>query len=202
MWELDYKESWAPKTWCLWTVVLEKTLEISLDCKEIQPVHPKGNQSCTFIRRTDAEAEAPVIWPPDVKSWLIWKDSDAGQDWGQEKGTTEDEMIEWPHRLNGDESGWFLGLVMHREVWRAAVHGVSKSRTRWATDLNWTSTPPVTSDYTGNKINPGLWNSAWTSPWWLLWPCLALLSPSSTLPWPHGPPLVPTKLQAGSLWSL
>ena len=89
MWELDYKESWAPKNWCFWTVVLEKTLESPLDCKEIQPVHPKGNQSWIFIGRTDAEAETPILWTPHAKSWLIWKDPDAGKDWGQEeKGMT------------------------------------------------------------------------------------------------------------------
>ena len=91
MWELDYKESWALKNWCFWTVVLEKSLESPLDCKEIQPVHPKGNQSWIFIERTDAEAETPILWPPDVKIWLIWKDPDAEKDWRQEdKGTTED----------------------------------------------------------------------------------------------------------------
>ena len=89
MWDLDYKESWALKYWCFWTVVLEKTLESPLDCKEIQPVHPKGNQSWVFIGRTDAEAETPILWPPDTKSWLIWKDPDAGKDWSwEEKGTT------------------------------------------------------------------------------------------------------------------
>ena len=104
MWELDYKESWEPKNWCFWTVVLEKTLESPLDCKEIQPVHPKGNQLWIFIRRTDAEAETPILWPPDA-NWLIWKDSDAGKDWRQEKkGTTDDEMVGWHHRLNGHES--------------------------------------------------------------------------------------------------
>ena len=101
VWDLDYKESWAQKNWCFWTVVLEKTLESPLDCKEIQPVHPKGDQSLVFIGRTDVEAETPIYWPPDVKSWLIWKDPDAGQDWGQEKGMTADEMIGWHHRLNG-----------------------------------------------------------------------------------------------------
>ena len=90
MWELDYKESWPPKNWCFWTVVLEKTLESPLDCKEIQPVHPKGNQSLIFIGRTDAEAEAPILWPPDVKNWLIGKDPDAGKEWRQkEKGVAE-----------------------------------------------------------------------------------------------------------------
>ena len=105
MWELDYKKSWVPKNWCFWTVVLEKTLERLLDCKEIQPIHPKGDQSWVFIGRTDAEAETPVLlWLPDTKSWLIWKDPDAGKDWGQEeKGMTEDEMAGWHHRLDGHE---------------------------------------------------------------------------------------------------
>ena len=100
MWELDHKESWGLKNWCFLTVMLEETLESSLDCKEIQPVHLKGNQSWIFIGRTDAEAETPVLWPPDVKNWLIWKDPDAGKDWRQEeKGTTEDEMVGWHHQL-------------------------------------------------------------------------------------------------------
>ena len=94
MWELDHKESWVRMNWCFWTVVLQKTLESTLDCREIQPVHPKGNQSWIFIGRIDAEAEAPILWPPDVKTWLIGKDLDAGKDWGQEeKGMTEDEMF-------------------------------------------------------------------------------------------------------------
>jgi len=98
MWELDYKGSWAPKNWCFWTMVLEKTLESPLDCKEIQPVHSEGDQPWDFFGRTDAKAETPVLWPPDAKSWLIGKDSDAGRDWGQEeKGTTEDEMAGWHH---------------------------------------------------------------------------------------------------------
>ena len=101
MWELDYKESWVPKNWCFWTVVLEKTLESPLVCKEIQPVHPKGNQSWIFIGRTDAEAEAPIVWLTNGKNWLIWKDPDAGKDWRQEKGTTEDEITRWHYRLDG-----------------------------------------------------------------------------------------------------
>ena len=102
MWELNYKKGWALKNWCFWTVVLEKTVKSPLDCKEIQPVHPKGNQSWIFIRGTDVEAEAPILWPPDVKNWLIWKDPDAGKDWRQEeKGMTEDEMVGWYHWLNG-----------------------------------------------------------------------------------------------------
>ena len=98
------EESWAPKIWCFWTVVLEKTHETPLFCKETQPVHPKGNQSWIFFGRTNAEAETPILWPPDVKSWFIWKDPDAGKDWRWEaKGTTEDEMIGWHHRFNGHE---------------------------------------------------------------------------------------------------
>ena len=104
MWELDYKESWAPKNWCFWTVVLEKT-------PKIQPVHPKGDQSWIFTGRTDAEAETPILWPPDVINWLIGKDPDAGKDWGQEeKGMTEDEMVGWHHRLSGHEFEQALGV--------------------------------------------------------------------------------------------
>ena len=104
LWELGYKESWALKTWYFWTVVLEKTLESPLDCKEIQPVHPKGNQSWVFIGRTDVETEILILWPPDVKNWLIGKDPNARKDWKrEEKGTTEDEMVGWHHRLNRHE---------------------------------------------------------------------------------------------------
>ena len=111
MWELDYKESWALKNWWFWTVVLEKTLESPLDCKEVQLVHPKGNQSWIFIGRTDAEAETPILWPPDVKNWLIWKDPDARQDWRQEeKGMTEDEMVGWHHWCDGHEFEQSLGV--------------------------------------------------------------------------------------------
>ena len=108
IWELDCEEGWAPKNWCFWTVVLEKTLGSPLDCKEIQPVHSKGNQSWIFIERTDAEAETPILWPPDAKNWLIWKDPDAGKDWGQEKGMTEDEIVGWHHRLDGLEFEYWL----------------------------------------------------------------------------------------------
>ena len=106
MWELDYKESWAPNNWCFWTVVLEKTLDSPLDCKEIKPVNPKGNKSWILIGRADAEAEAPILWPPDVKNWLLRKEPDAGKDWRQEeKGTTEDEMVGCHHQLIGCEFG-------------------------------------------------------------------------------------------------
>ena len=111
MWDLDCEESWAPKNWCFWTVVLEKTLENSLDCKEIQPFHSEGDQSWDFFRRNDAKSETPVLWPPHGKSWLIGKDSDAGKDWGQEeKGTTDDEMVGWHHWLDGCESEWTPGV--------------------------------------------------------------------------------------------
>ena len=111
MWELDHKESWAPKNRCFWTVVLEKTFESPLDCKEIQRVHLRENKFWIFIGRTDAEAETPILWPPDAKSWLIWKDPDAGKDWWQEeKGTTEDEMVWWYHQLDGHGFGWTPGV--------------------------------------------------------------------------------------------
>ena len=106
MWEVNYEESWVLQNWCFWTVVLEKTLESPLDCKEIQLVHPKGDQSWVFIGRTDVEAETPILWPPDAKNRLIGKDLDAGKDWRQEeKGTTEDETVGWHHQLNGHEFG-------------------------------------------------------------------------------------------------
>ena len=116
MWELNYKEGWGQKNCCFWTVVLEKTrvfldLVSPLDWKKIQPVHPKGYQSWVFIGRTGAEAETPILWPPDTKSWLIWEDPDAGKDWRQEeKGMTEDEMVGWHHRLNGHGFGWTPGV--------------------------------------------------------------------------------------------
>ena len=110
MWELDHKESWAPRNCCFWNLVSEKTLESPLDSKEIKPVNPKGNQSCIFIGRTDAEAKAPILSPPDAKNWLIWKDPNAGNDLRQEeKGMTEDEMVGWHHWLNGHESEQALG---------------------------------------------------------------------------------------------
>ena len=111
MWELDCEEGWAPKNWCFWTVVLEKTLESPLDCKEIRPVHSEGDQPWDFFGRNDAEAETLILWPPHAKSWLIGKDPDAGRDWGQEeKGMTEDEMAGWYHWLDGRESEWTPGV--------------------------------------------------------------------------------------------
>ena len=141
MWELDYKEGWAPKNWCFWTVLLEKTLESPLDCKEIQPVHPKGNQSSVFIGRTDGEAETPILWPPDAKSWLIWKDPDAAKDWRQEeKGTTEDEMIGWHHR--GDAKSWTwqsdwteLKLQLKKKKLKERVENYSPGARRRQTEI-------------------------------------------------------------------
>ena len=128
MWELDYKESWVPKNGSFWTVVLEKTLESPLDFNEIQPVHSKGDQSWVFIGRTDAEAETPILWPPDVKSWLIYPD--VRKDWGQEeKGTTEDEMVDGITDSMVMSLGKLRVLVMDRKSWHAAVHGVAKSET-------------------------------------------------------------------------
>ena len=140
MWEFDCKESRMPENWCFWTVVLEKTLESPLDCKEIQPVHSEGDQSWVFIGRTDAEA--PILWPPHVKSWLIVIDSDAGRDWGQEeKGTTEDEMAGWHHWLDGHEFEWTLGVgdgqggLMCCDSWGRK----ESDTTEW---LNWTEWTP------------------------------------------------------------
>ena len=136
MWELNYKESWALKSWCFWIVMLENNLESPLDCKKIQPVNPKVNQSWTFIGRSDAKAETPLLWSPDVKNWLTGKDLHAGKVWRQEeKGTMEDEMVGWHHQLDGHEFKQSLGVVLDRKAWHAAVHGVAKSRT-WLRD--WT----------------------------------------------------------------
>jgi len=138
---LDYKESWVPKNWYFWTVVLEKTLESPLDCREIQPVNLKVDQSWIFIGRTDAEAEAPILWPPDAMNWLTGKDPDAGKDWKwEERGMTEDEMVGWHHRHEGQELSKLQELVMDREAWCDAVRVVTKSQTwlsHW-TEQNWT----------------------------------------------------------------
>ena len=142
MWELDCEEGWMLKNWCFWTVVLEKTLESPLDCKEIQPVHTKGDQSWVFFGRNDAEAETPVLWPPHAKYWLIEKDSDAGRDWGQEeKGTTEDEMAGWHHWLNAPEFEWAPGVGDGQgglACWNSWGHK-EWDTTEWLnwTELNW-----------------------------------------------------------------
>ena len=155
MWELDYKESWALKNWCFWTVVLEKTLKSPLDFKEIQPVNPKGNQSWIFIERTDAEAEAPILWPPDAKNWLIRKDPDAGKNWRKEKGTTEDEMVGWHHWLDGHEFEQALGVGDGQRSLVCYSPWVCKKlfMTEW---LNWTE--------------------QWWWRWWLWCFCICILS--------------------------
>ena len=136
IWELNYKENWTLKNWCFWTVVLEKTLESPLDCKEIQPVHPEGNQSWVLIGRTDAEAETPILWPPDVKNWPIGRDPDSGKYWRQEKGMTEDEMVGWHHQLDGHEFEKAPG-VGDGQGSLALLQSMRSQRVRhsWATEL-------------------------------------------------------------------
>ena len=134
MWDLDYKESWALKNWCFWTVVLEKTLESHLDCEDIQSVHPKGDHSWVFIGRTDVDAETPILWPSNAKNWLTEKDPDAGKDWGQEeKGMTEDEIVGWHHWHNGYGFGWTLGVGDGQKNWHAVVLRVAKCQS-WLSD--------------------------------------------------------------------
>ena len=148
MWELDHKESQVPKDWCFWTVVLEKTLGSPSDCKEIKPVNLIGNQSWILIRRTDAEAETPILWPPDAKNWLIGKDPDAGKHWRcEEKETTEDEMVGWHQQFDGHEFEQLQELVMDREAWHPAVHGIIKS---WTWLSHWTE---PTTIYGFNEIS-------------------------------------------------
>ena len=162
MWELDCEESWVPKNWCFWTMVLEKALETPLDCKEIQPVHPKGDQSWTFFGRNDAKAETPVLWPPHAKSWLIGKDPDAGRDWGQEeKGMTEDELAGWHHWLDGREFertpgvGDGQGGLVCCDSWG---HRVGHN---WATELNWTELNKFFHVYSFQRQSPILFPWMW-----------------------------------------
>ena len=138
MWELDHIETWALENWCFWTVVLEKTLESPLDCKEIQPVHPKGDQYWVFIGRANVEAETPILWPPDVMNWVIGKDPDAGKDWRQEeKGMTEDEMVGWHHWLNGQALSKLQESVMDWQTCSLQSMGSQRVGHDWATELKW-----------------------------------------------------------------
>ena len=154
---VDHKETECWRiNWCFWTVVLEKTLEIPLDCKETQLVYPKGNQSWMFIGRTDVEAETPILWPPEVKSWLIWKDPDAGKDWGQEeKGMTEDEMVGWHHRLDGHGFGWTLEVGWTGRPGVLQFTGSQRVGHDWVTELNWTDSFLFAS-FPGIPMKPAL----------------------------------------------
>ena len=162
MWDLDYKESWVLKDWCFWTVMLEKTLESPLDWKEIQPVHPKGNQSRIFIGRTDAEAETPILWPPDAKNWLIGKDPDVGKDWRwEEKGMTEDEMVGWHHLLNGHGFGWTPGVGDGQGGLTCWVANGQTWLSDW-TELDWTELSP---SFIAFPLLPWFLSCRSTGPW-------------------------------------
>ena len=151
MWELDREESWVPKNWCYWTVMLEKTLESPLDCKEIQPVHSKGDQTWDFFGRNDAKAETLVLWPPHAKSWLIGKDPDAGRDWRQEeKGATEDDMFGWHHWPDGREFEWTPG-VGDGQGGLVCCDSWGRKESDTTERLNWTE---YTYNKTFSKISP------------------------------------------------
>ena len=147
MWESDCEESWAPKNWCFWTVMLEKTLESPLDCKDIQQVHPKGDQSWDFFGRNDAEAKTPILWPLDAKSWVIWEDPDSGKDGRQEeKGMTEDEMVGWHHWHNGHGFRWTPGFGDGQGgLACCSPWGSQRVRHDWTTELNWTDSWSIMS---------------------------------------------------------
>ena len=160
MWQLDYKESQAPKNWWFWIVLLEKTFERLLDCKEIKPVHPKGNQSWIVIGGTEAETETPILWPPDVNNWLIWKDPDPGKDWRwEEKGTTEDETVGWHHRLNGHKLEHALGVGDGQGSLACCSSWSCRVGHDWATELNWPEWFPAS--LMGFQIH------TCSSTWWL-----------------------------------
>ena len=165
--ELDYRESWGLKNWCFWTVVLEKTLASPLDCKEIQPVYPIGDQSWVFIGRTDAEAETPIFWSPDTKSWLIWKDPDAVKDWGQEKkGTTEDEMVGWHHWLNGHGFGE-APRAGDRQGRLACRSSQGRKESDTTEQLNWTDASypiPWLLCWSPERQSVRVWRGGWRLP--------------------------------------
>ena len=149
MWELDHKKGWVPKNWCFWIVMIENTLESSLDSKLIKPINPKRNKRWILILRTDAEAKPPILWPRDGKSWLIWKDPDAGKDWRQkEKRAVEGEMVGWHHQLTGHEYEQTPVDLRDRGAWCAAVHGVAKSQT-WLSD--WTDSVDINLSKLGDS---------------------------------------------------
>ena len=184
MWESDHKESWMPKNWCFWTVVLEKTLESPLHCKEIKPVNPKGNQSWIFIGRTEAEPETPILWPPDEKSWLIRKDPDSGKDWRQDKkGMTEDEKVGWHHQLDGHVFEQALGVGDEQgSLVSCSPWGLKKSDT--TERLNWTD---VTKEGKTTEVKCHFHHIisrvhtlncyCWGWPWSLDWSSICQVSP-------------------------
>ena len=170
MWELGYKESWVPKNWCFWTVVLEKTPESPLDCKEIKPVNPKGNQSWIFIGRIDTEAKAPILWPHDAKNWLIGKDPDAGKDWRQEeKGMIEDEMVEWHHQPNAHEFEQAAGVGDGQGSLASCSPWGHRVRHNWVTELNWTPWTRRTKSWDQeNSVETKLVGNFREAQWWRL----------------------------------
>ena len=155
MWELDYKESWVPKNWSFWTVVLEKTFESPLDFKDMKPVNPKGNQSWLFTGKTDAEADTPILWPPNMKSWLIRKDPDAGKYWSRRRRGWQRTMFEWHHHSMDMTLSKLWEMVKDREPWHATVPGVAENQT-WLS--NWTTTTHIMecereNSITRNQVN-------------------------------------------------